>query len=197
MNWLVSKMLKVNHDYRYESGVDYYTGRVVGDVLSMLGGSGSIVSGIGTIVTSITGGGAITVSSGGTLVLGGGAIVVEGVIAGTAQVTYGGVVLEASAKNFGNDLNKLREASNKGGFKFPKSNSDMKKVFGVNDKVFHKQIKPEIIRQINKDPVYSKEFRKMGNNPDIGVDDFGNIVLKDVRTQKTLQTNWSFKSFIP
>jgi hypothetical protein len=99
-------MLKVNHDYRYESGVDYYTGRVVGDVLSMLGGSGSIVSGIGT---SITGGGAITVSSGGTLVLGGGAIVVEGVITGTAQVTYGGVVLEASVKNFGNDLNKLNE----------------------------------------------------------------------------------------
>jgi RHS repeat-associated protein len=115
LNWLVSKMLKVNHDYRYESGVDYYTGRVVGDVLSMLGGSGSIVSGIGTIVTSITGGGAITVSSGGTLVLGGGAIVVEGVIAGTAQVTYGGVVLEASAKNFGNDLNKLREASKSDG----------------------------------------------------------------------------------
>ncbi|BCJ92680.1 hypothetical protein acsn021_02490 [Anaerocolumna cellulosilytica] len=23
LNWLVSKMLKVNHDYRYESGVDF------------------------------------------------------------------------------------------------------------------------------------------------------------------------------
>nr|WP_243167921.1 RHS repeat-associated core domain-containing protein [Anaerocolumna cellulosilytica] len=110
LNWLVSKMLKVNHDYRYESGVDYYTGRVVGDVLSMLGGSGSIVSGIGTIVTSITGGGAITVSSGGTLVLGGGAIVVEGVIAGTAQVTYGGLVIATASGNFNNDVNNLKKA---------------------------------------------------------------------------------------
>ena|GEM_PF-1912661 len=82
-------------------------------------------------------------------------------------------------------------------FKFPKSNNDMKKVFGVKDKVFHKEIKPEIIKQIKKDSVYSKEFRKMGNNPDIGVDDIGKIVLKDVKTGKTLLTNWSFESFIP
>jgi hypothetical protein len=73
----------------------------------------------------------------------------------------------------------------------------MKKIFGVNDKTFYKEIKPEIIKQINKDPVYSKEFKKMGNNPDIGIDGSGNIVLKDVRTGKTLQTNWSFESFIP
>lgn len=45
--------------------------------------------------------------------------------------------------------------------------------------------------------MYSKEFKKMGNNPDSGVDGSGNIVLKDVRTGKTLQTNWSFESFIP
>ncbi|WP_338081057.1 hypothetical protein [Clostridium saccharoperbutylacetonicum] len=82
-------------------------------------------------------------------------------------------------------------------YKFPKSNNDMKKIFGVNDKTFHKEIKTEIIKQINKDPVYSKEFKKMGNNPDSGVDGSGNIVLKDVRTGKTLQTNWSFESFIP
>ncbi|MDF2804277.1 MAG: hypothetical protein K0S61_4182 [Anaerocolumna sp.] len=30
----------------------------------------------------------------------------------TGMVTYGGIILAASAKNFGNDLNKLREASN-------------------------------------------------------------------------------------
>lgn len=37
----------------------------------------------------------------------------------------------------------------------------------------------------------------MGNNPDIGVDSAGNIILKDVKIGKTLQTNWSFESFKP
>lgn len=95
-------------------------------------------------------------------------------------------------------LKQLRKVrGNAGDFKFPKSNSDIKKVFGISDKVFHKKIKPEIIKQINKDLVYSKEFKKMGNNPDIGVDSAGNIILKDVKTGKTLQTNWSFESFKP
>lgn len=73
----------------------------------------------------------------------------------------------------------------------------MKKIFGVNDKIFHKEIKPEILKQIKQDPVYSKAFKKMGNNPDIGVDSAGNIVLKDVKTGKTLPTNWSFENFKP
>jgi len=64
----------------------------------MIGGSSSIVCGLGTINGSVLGG----------------AIVVEGVIGGTAQVTYGGMILSASAKNFGNDLNKLKEVRNKG-----------------------------------------------------------------------------------
>lgn len=82
-------------------------------------------------------------------------------------------------------------------FTFPKSNKDMKSVFGIDDKTFHKEVKPEILKQIKNDPTYGKEFKKMGNNPDIGVDDSGNIVLKDVKTGKTLQTDWGFESFLP
>ncbi|MCZ8514932.1 polymorphic toxin-type HINT domain-containing protein [Paenibacillus filicis] len=82
-------------------------------------------------------------------------------------------------------------------FTFPKSGKDMKKVFGIDEKTFHKEVKPEVLKQIKNDPVYGKEFKKTGNNPDIGVDDLGNIVLKDVRTGKTLQTDWSFESFLP
>lgn len=73
----------------------------------------------------------------------------------------------------------------------------MKKIFGVTDKVFHKEIKPEILKQVKQDPELSKLFKKMGNNPDIGVDELGNIVLKDVSTGKTLSTGWSFESFKP
>jgi hypothetical protein len=80
---------------------------------------------------------------------------------------------------------------------FPKSGSDIKSVFGVTDKVFHKEIKPEILKQIQSDPLYSKIFKTMGNNPDIGVDSLGNVILKDVRTGKILPTTWSFESFLP
>jgi len=82
-------------------------------------------------------------------------------------------------------------------FKFPKSNSDIKKVFGIDNKVFHEQVKPEILKQIRNDPIYSKEFKLMGNNPDIGVDSVGNIVFKNVNTGKTLLTDWLFTNFLP
>lgn len=84
-------MPKVNQNYQYDNVVDYYAGRVTGDVLSIIGGSSFIVSRLGTIIGFVLGG-AITVFSGGVLVVGGGAIVVEGVIGGTAQATYGGTI---------------------------------------------------------------------------------------------------------
>ncbi|MDF2802018.1 MAG: hypothetical protein K0S61_1921 [Anaerocolumna sp.] len=31
-------MLKVNQSYQYDNAVDYYAGRVTGDILSMIGG---------------------------------------------------------------------------------------------------------------------------------------------------------------
>jgi hypothetical protein len=61
----------------------------------------------------------------------------------------------------------------------------------------HKEVKPVILDQIKKDSVYRKEFRKLGDNPDIGIDSHRNIVLKSVKTGKTLPTNWSFESFLP
>ena len=35
----------------------------------------------------------------------------------------------------------------------------------------------------------------MGNNPDIGVDELGNIVFNNVKTKEMLMTDWPFKSF--
>ncbi|MDF2804273.1 MAG: hypothetical protein K0S61_4178 [Anaerocolumna sp.] len=48
--WVLGKMIKVNPSYQYENTVDYYAGIVTGDVPSMIGGSNSIVSGLGTII---------------------------------------------------------------------------------------------------------------------------------------------------
>ncbi|NSB34556.1 hypothetical protein [Clostridium saccharoperbutylacetonicum] len=40
----------------------------------------------------------------------------------------------------------IKGGSKAADYKFPKSNNDMKKIFGVNDKTFYKEIKPEIIK---------------------------------------------------
>ena len=67
----------------------------------------------------------------------------------------------------------------------------------------HKEVKPVILDQIKKDSVYRKEFRKLGDNPDIGIDSHRNIVFKSAKNSnsnsnsKTLPTNWSFESFLP
>lgn len=80
---------------------------------------------------------------------------------------------------------------------FPKSKQDIKRVFWINEKVFHKEIKLLILKDIRVNKEYSKQFNKMGNNPDIGIDDMGNIILKDVRSGKTLPTKLKFKWYFP
>ena len=109
ISWLLNKVAKADLDYQYDNEIDYYTGRVVGDVVSMLGGIGSIFKGINTISSSISGGGAIIAASGGTLILAGGTIVIGGIAAGAAELTYGGSIVLAASDNFGNDVNKLWE----------------------------------------------------------------------------------------
>lgn len=52
-------------------------------------------------------------------------------------------------------------------FNFPKSDKDIKTVFGVNAKTYHKEVKGEILKQVKNDPVYGKEFKKMGKNPEL------------------------------
>ena len=74
-----------------------------------------IISAVTKIVGSISAGGALTLASAGGLTIGGISIAVEGVIAGTIQVSYGGTVITAAASNFNNDVKRFAELSNKGG----------------------------------------------------------------------------------
>jgi len=101
---------------------------------------------------------------------------------------------EAKADKFTFDLQLFAKSTD---IKFPKSNSDIKKIFGVSENVLHREIKPEIIKQIKNDPVYSKDFYKVGTNPDIGVDSFGNIVLRHPTTKEILPINWPLNDFLP
>jgi hypothetical protein len=96
--------------YHYDSEYNYYLGRVIGDAISLIKGIGSILLGLKTIISTILGGSAITVGSGGTLAIGG-FIVAQGVIAGTVEVAYGGTVVVAASSNFNKDYSRFKEAS--------------------------------------------------------------------------------------
>ena len=111
LKWAIEKIIDVDDtSYRYDSGIDYYAGRVVGDALSMGGGIGSIIKEIKTVIANTIGGGGLAAFSGGTLSIAGGAIVVDGVIAGTAEITYGGAVVSTAYGNFRDDLDELVRA---------------------------------------------------------------------------------------
>lgn len=56
--------------------------------------------------------------------------------------------------------------------------------FGTNEKTFHRDIKPEIKKDLNADPKFRKWLNQFGDNPDIGVDSLGNIVLRATNGKK-------------
>lgn len=68
--WIVSKFQpdRIPNAWIGDSAKDYYTGRVIGGVLSFLIGAGMAIKGIIDIIGSIAAGGAITIGSGGILV---------------------------------------------------------------------------------------------------------------------------------
>ncbi len=73
----------------------------------------------------------------------------------------------------------------------------IKKVFGVDNKTFHKKVKPEILKEAGKDSVLKKELNKIGTkNPDIGVTNDGNIVFKNPSTGKTVETDLQMDWFL-
>jgi hypothetical protein len=98
----IAKKLGGEKKYNYANEYDYYLGQVIGDALSLLPGIASIITGINTIIGSITGGAAVSVLSNGTLILGGITIVGSGVALGTVEVGYGTAIVVAASSNFSN-----------------------------------------------------------------------------------------------
>ena len=97
-------------DYTPEDEVDYYTGRVLGDLLSMATGIVDIYNGLQMIHSALTNGLSVFVASEGTLVVQGVAIAVAGTVAGTAVVAYGTTKIVAASSNLGSDLDSLQNA---------------------------------------------------------------------------------------
>lgn len=75
-------------------------------------------------------------------------------------------------------------------YTFPKSKNDIKETYGVNHRTFHKEVKPEILKDVGKDNALNKALQKLGSkNPDIGVTSDGKVVLKNPSTGKTMETD--------
>lgn len=73
--------------------------------------------------------------------------------------------------------------------RFPDS-KQMAKELGTTEKDFHKNIKKEIKTDL------SKEVKQTGaNNPDIGITGEGNIALKNVKTNKVVETDVPLDSY--
>ena len=168
VRWILGQFGLTIKDYKYESAVDYYAGRVVGDVLLMIGSTGGIIKGVGTIMASVGGGAALTVGSGGTLALGGWVVVAGGVAVGSAEVAVGAAVLSAAAGNFGDDLNKLMDANKvagKGNSKGGHQPSNLKEQLAVEEAMSNPAAGREL-KGLNNDPRWPKSegWIKMAQN---------------------------------
>ncbi len=63
---------------------------------------------------------------------------------------------------------------------------------GVSQEAFHRSIKPAIIRD------FPSELKNLGTeNPDIGINQAGNLVLRDPRSGRTVGTDVPLQSYLP
>lgn len=138
------------------------------------------------IVTTITGiigtigGLAIVSTTNGVGILVGGEVILDGV-----AVTAEGIAITVDGVN-GLTTSNFTSSDGGGSYnkKFPKGNKEFKKNFGTDENTFHRDIKPEIQKDLKADPKLSKWLSKYGKNPDIGVDSLGNIILRATKGTK-------------
>lgn len=136
--------------------------------------------GIATTITDILGtigGLAIVSTTNGVGILVGGEVILDGV-----AVTAEGIAIKVDGVN---GLTTSDFTSSDGGRsynkKFPKGNKEFKKNFGTDENTFHRDIKPEIQKDLKADPELSKWLSKYGENR---VNNLGNIVLRATKEVK-------------
>ncbi|MCQ1530217.1 pre-toxin TG domain-containing protein [Lutispora saccharofermentans] len=83
-----------------------------------------------------------------------------------------------------------------GKIKFPDAKW-YERTYGLGKGRFH-EVKGDILKQLtSKDSPYKALMKKVGDNPDIGLDDLGNIVIKSRKNGVQFETDLSFDSFLP
>jgi hypothetical protein len=153
-----------NKPYQETYQVSYSNGQLLGDITSLA--IGAITTLLGGIIA--TAGGLGELLGGDAVLTGAGApagvatigISIEVIAAGAGVTAYGVSVSMSASSNLGEDISESMDTDkNVTEYKFPKSNKDMKNTFGIDEKTFHKKVKPEILKQIKKDPKYGKKFK--------------------------------------
>ena len=76
------------------------------------------------------------------------------------------------------------------------SPSQIEKKFKLNRNQFHREVKPELLKDANK--YYPKETRQLGNNPDILLDNDGFVQFKATNgSGKSLTTDLNINNYLP
>jgi len=168
-----------------QDNLPFQVGRLCGSTVAILQGVIEIIDGrqrvqVGLVVSveNVVIGGAVTVS-------------------GVAEGVHGAVVATKGMAGWIESTgNILKMAKGKGGggggkdYTFPKE-PQLAKRLGIDEENIH-MVKGYILNDEEIAPL----LKLLGaNNPDIGYDDVGNIVLKNVITGKTIQTNIPLDSF--
>jgi len=166
-----------------QESLPFQVGRVVGSTATILQGITEIADGTRRIQV------AVLVSAENVGI--GGAVAVSGV----AEGVHGAAVVSQGVRGLLESGGQILKMAGKGGgggrnYTFPDESELAKRLGAANKDEFHDVIKPGIKTD------FSKDLQKAGiKNPDIGFNDTGNIIFKDPKTGRTLETDVPLASY--
>ncbi|HWT76909.1 MAG TPA: hypothetical protein VN258_19585, partial [Mobilitalea sp.] len=103
----------------------------------------------------------------------------------------------AGAASPNGDNNKKDDKNNKGDFD-KLSAKEMEKKYGLKESEYHKEVKPEILKEIAKDPEYKNLLKQAGKNPDIWLSSDGQIeIVSTVNKAFKFITDLNIVDFLP
>ena len=171
-----------------QDSLPFQVGRVVGSTAAILQGITEIADGTGRVRLGVL---ACAANSGAAGCVVGGVVAVSGIVEGV----HGAVVVSQGVRGLLESGGQILKMAGKGGgggrnYTFPDESELAKRLGAANKDEFHDVIKPGIKTD------FSKDLQKAGiKNPDIGFNDTGNIIFKDPKTGRTLETDVPLASY--
>lgn len=167
-----------------QESLPFQVGRIAGSTAAILQGVAEIING----GQRIQGGVLVATEN----VIFGGAVT----LSGAAEGVHGAVVVSQGVRGLVESGGQILHMAGKGGsgggknYTFPDERELAKRLGAANKDEFHDVIKQGIKTD------FSRELQKAGiKNPDIGFDDVGNIIFKDPKTGRTLETDVPLSSY--
>jgi RHS repeat-associated protein len=96
-----------------------------------------------------------------------------------------------------NNSNKNDPNKNKPEVKY-KNAKQIEKEYGLKKGQFHREVKQDVLKDLTSgNSPYKGAIDKLGRNPDVLIDNYGNVCLKSTQTGATVTTNIPFESYVP